>query len=243
MRRHDLALGRDHDAVDVALDADRLERERARHAVATAVEGDGLVLVDRDRRANHAGVKPMPGQRRRRSQILSEVVLDQKRTEERLHDPLMLGLAATVKERVQFIEISNPRHGRREPLLHGLDSGFGIGLLVTAAGHAEAGLEDVEAGQRRVAGMTLALASQEDQRSDGFGIVPPDFLGNGSEKLEGRDHPFEDRLSALKRQGQDEGGVGVGPGRHQERDELAPVGEVDVDVSEIGFETLTGKMS
>ena len=28
VRRHDLALRRDHDAVDVALDADRLERER-----------------------------------------------------------------------------------------------------------------------------------------------------------------------------------------------------------------------
>ena len=61
-------------------------------------------------------------------------------------------------------------------------------------------------------------------------------LGTRAEELEGGDHAFEDRLGALEGQGQDEGGVGVGPGGDEERDEPAAVGEVDVDVAEVGFE-------
>ena len=86
--------------------------------------------------------------------------------------------------------------------------------------------------------MALAFASQEDQRGDGLGVVPPNLLGHGPEELEGRDHPFEDRLGALEGQRQDEGSVRVGPGRDQERHEPAAVGEIDVDVAEIGLEAL-----
>ena len=241
--RDDLAVRHDHDAVDVALDRHHLECERPRHAVTVAVEGDGLILVDRDRGLDHAGVEPMPGQRRRRGEVLGEAVLDRERAEERLHDAVALGLAALAKERVQFIEIGDAGHGRGEPLLHGLDGPLGVGLLVAAGRHAEERGEDVVAGQRRVARMELAFASQEDQRGDGPGVVPPDFLGDGAEELEGGDHAFEDRLGALEGQRQDEGGVRVGPGRDQERDEPAAVGEVDVDVAEIGFEALAREMS
>ena len=68
----------DHDAVDVALDRHHLERERPGHAVAVAVEGDGLILVDGDRGVDHAGVEPMRGQRRRRGEVLGEAVLDRR---------------------------------------------------------------------------------------------------------------------------------------------------------------------
>ena len=91
--------------------------------------------------------------------------------------------------------------------------------------------------------MELAFAPLEDQRGDGPGVVPPDLLGHGAEELEGRDHAFEDGLGALEGQGQDEGGVGVGPGRDQERHEPAAVGEVDVDVAEIGLEALAREMA
>ena len=90
--------------------------------------------------------------------------------------------------------------------------------------------------------MELTFAALEDQRGDGLGIVPPDFPGNGPEELEGRDHPFEDRLGALEGQGQDERGVRVGPGRDQERHEPAAVGEVDVDVAEVGLEAMAREM-
>ena len=97
-------------------------------------------------------------------------------------------------------------------------------------------------GQRRVSRMDLAFASLEDQRGDGPGIIPPDLPGHAAEELEGGDHPFEDGLGPLERQGQDERGVGVGPGGDEERDGPAALGEVDVDVAEIGFEAMSREM-
>ena len=44
-------------------------------------------------------------------------------------------------------------------------------------------------------------------------------------------------------QRQDEGSIRVGPGRNQEGHEPATVREIDVDVSEIGFEALAGEVS
>ena len=90
--------------------------------------------------------------------------------------------------------------------------------------------------------MKLALASLQDQGGDGLGIVPPDFLGDAAEELEGGDHAGEDRLGALEGEGQNERGVGVGPGGDQERNEPPAVGKVDVDVAEIGLETLAWEM-
>ena len=117
------------------------------------------------------------------------------------------------------------------------------GFSLPRAGMQKTGIEDVVAGQRGVAGMELAFAPLEDQRSDSLGVVPPDLLGDGAEELEGGDHAFEDRLGALERQGDHEGGVGVGPGGDEEGDVPPTVGEVDVDVSEVGFEALAGEMS
>ena len=91
--------------------------------------------------------------------------------------------------------------------------------------------------------MDLALTSLQDHGGDCLGIVPPDFLGNGSEELEGRDHAFEDCLGALKRQCQNEGIIRVGPGCDQERNKPSAVGKVDVDMAEIRFEALARKMA
>jgi hypothetical protein len=105
------------------------------------------------------------------------------------------------------------------------------------------GVEDVVPGQRGVPRVELTVAPLKDQRSHRFWIIPPDFLGYGAKELEGRDHAFEDRLGALEGERQHEGGVGVGPGGDEEGDELAAVGEVDVDVAEIGFEALAREMT
>ena len=101
----------DHDPVDVALDRHHLERERAGHAVTVGVEGDGLVLVHGDGGADHAGVEPVLRQRRRRGEILGEAVLDRERAEERLDDPLPLGLAPFAKESCSIHR--GPRPGAR----------------------------------------------------------------------------------------------------------------------------------
>ena len=104
-------------------------------------------------------------------------------------------------------------------------------------------LEDVMAGQGRVARVDLAFAPLEDQRGDGPGVVPPDLPGHAAEELEGGDHAVEDGLGPLERQGQDERGVGVGPGGDEERDGPAAVGEVDVDVAEVGLEASAREMA
>jgi hypothetical protein len=98
------------------------------------------------------------------------------------------------------------------------------------------------AGQRRVARLELAFPPEVDQRGDGPGVVPPNLLGDRTEELEGRDHPLEDRLGTFEGQRQDEGGVGVRPGRDQKRHEPAALGKINVDVPEIGFETLTWRV-
>ena len=74
-----------------------------------------------------------------------------------------------------------------------------------------------------------------------LGLSHQTSLAYGAKELEGGDHAVEDRLGALERQCQDEGGVGVGPGGDEERDEAAAVGEVDVDVAEVGLEPLAGE--
>jgi hypothetical protein len=128
--------------------------------------------------------------------------------------------------------------GGGKSLLNGLDGAFGVRFLVTAGRQAEERREDVVAGQRRVSRLESAFSPEEDQRGDSPRVVPPNFLGHRPEKLEGRDHPFENRLGAFKGESQDERSVGVRPGRDQKRHEPAALGEIDVDVPEIGFETL-----
>ena len=90
--------------------------------------------------------------------------------------------------------------------------------------------------------MELTFAPFEDQRGDRFGVVPPDLLGNGAKELEGGDHAMEDRFGALARQGDHEGSVRVGPGGDEEGDLPPTVGEVDVNVTEVGLEALAGEM-
>jgi hypothetical protein len=52
------------------------------------------------------------------------------------------------------------------------------------------------------------------------------------------DSAVEDGLGACGGQGEDERGVGGGPDGPQEGDEASAVGEVNVDVSEVGLETV-----
>ena len=118
------------------------------------------------------------------------------------------------------------------------DGPLGVGLLLAPSRHAEEEIEDVVAGQLGVAGMVPALASLEDERGNGPGVVPPDLLEDAAEELEGPDHAFEDRLRALEVESQNEGSVRVGPGRDQEGNLPPAIGEIDVDVAKIGLEAL-----
>ena len=173
----DLALGHDHHAVDVALDRDHPERECPGHAVAVAVEGDGLILVDRRLRGGsrrgrtdaRAAAPPPRGPRR--------VGLRSGTGRRATARPAARSASQRLrKNAVQFLEIGDTRHRRGEPALHGLDGPLGVGLLVAAGGHAEEGVEDVVAGQRGVPRVELAVTPLKDQRSNsswGYPTRPP----------------------------------------------------------------------
>jgi hypothetical protein len=98
------------------------------------------------------------------------------------------------------------------------------------------GIEGVVSGECSVPRVEPPLSPLKDQRRHRLWVVPPDFPGDAREEVERGDHAFEDRLGAFERQRHDEGGVGVGPGGDEEGNEVSAVGEVDVDVTEIGFE-------
>ena len=74
-----------------------------------------------------------------------------------------------------------------------------------------------------------------------LGLSHQTSLGT-AEELEGGDHAFEDGLGAFEGQRENEGIVRVGPGGDEEGDGPAALGEVDVDVAEIGFEPMARKM-
>ena len=185
----------------------------------------------------------MEGKRRRDSLFFGEPRLDLERAEVRLNRPPLLGFAALAEVSIQRVEMSHAWHRRGETALHGLDSRLGIGLLIAASRHAEKWIEGVVIGQGSVPRMNLALASWKDQGGDGPGIVPPDLLGDAAKELEGRDHAGEDRLGALKRESQNERIVRIGPGGGQDRNNPLAVGELDVDMTEIGLEALAWEMS
>ena len=165
----------------------------------------------------------MRGQSRCRGEILGEAILDGERAQERLHDALVLGLATGAKERIQLRQIGHPRHRGGKATLDRLDGGFGVRLLIPTPGHAELGFERVVSGQGLVAGMKLALPPPE--------IAWPRSWANRHTswdlaRTERTDHAFEDGLGALKRYAAK--GALSRPGCHEERNELAAVGKVDV---------------
>ena len=75
-----------------------------------------------------------------------------------------------------------------------------------------------------------------------MGLSHQTSLGAQPKNSKAVDHAFEDRLGALKRQGQNEGVIRVGPGGDEEGDLPPALGEIDVDVTEISLEPLAGKM-
>lgn len=239
---HLAAIHDDH-PVDVPLDRHRAEGQGPGDAVAAGVQGHGLVLVHRHRRVDHAGVERPAGEGRGGGEVLGQPVGDPERPVDRLHGPVAFGEARLAQGDVQLVEPGDAGHRRGEPPLDRLDRRLGVGLLVAPGGHAELRLEDVVAGQGGVARVDLPLAALEDQAGDGPGIVPPDLARHATEEGEGLGHAMEDRLGPLERQGQHERRIGVGPDGDQEGDEPASVGEVDMDVPEVGLEPLAREVS
>ena len=143
---------------------------------------------------------------------------------------------------VQLVEVGDPGDRGGEAALDRLDRALGVGFLVAVGRQAIAGIEDVVARQRGVAGMGLAAAPREDELGHGLGVVPPDLPGNGGEEVEGGHHAGQDGFGAFGGQREDERVVGVGPDGDEEGDLTSAIGKVDLNVPEIGFEPMSRRM-
>jgi hypothetical protein len=93
-----------------------------------------------------------------------------------------------------------------------------------------------------VAGMQCPLAATMDEPGDGFGVVPPQLARDASEKGESFDQSVENGLGPLRGNRDGEGAVGITPGGDQHGHLSAAIGEVNVDVTEVGFDAIAGRV-
>lgn len=115
-----------------------------------------------------------------------------------------------------------------------------VALLLRPPHQAEQWREGIVADQGLVTLVQAALAADEQLRRHCLGIVPPQLVGHAAVKGQGFDQAVQDGLGLLAGQGQGEGAIGVCPRRHQDRDQLPTVGEIDVDVAEVALQPLAG---
>jgi hypothetical protein len=90
--------------------------------------------------------------------------------------------------------------------------------------------------------MPVHLAVATGQQSDRHRgrIVPPDFSRDTVEKLKRLHHAFQNRLGAFGWQRDRKRRVGVRPDQNQHRNLSPPVGKIDIDLAEVGFQPLAG---
>ena len=81
------------------------------------------------------------------------------------------------------------------------------------------------------------LPALEDVDRHRLRVVPPQFDRHGSEERERFDHAVQDRLGPFRGQGDGQRCVRVTPGDDQDRNLPPTIGEVDVDVPEVGLGT------
>ena len=86
------------------------------------------------------------------------------------------------------------------------------------------------------------MATDADVNGDRSGVVPPEFVGHPFEESEGFDETVEHGFGAFGGQGDGEGSVGVAPSGDEDGNEFSSFGEVDVDVSEVGFAAMAGEV-
>jgi hypothetical protein len=155
-------------------------------------------------------------------------------------DAFAVTQAAGAQVRVQLGQVLDLGHGRGPVALQLANTAFDVRLLLRLANHAEARLESVVTDQGLIAIVELTLPADEQVRHHCLGIVPPQLARHATEERERLDQAMQDRLGAFGRQRDSEGAIGIGPGREQHGHQPAAVGEIDVDVAEVGFEPLSG---
>jgi hypothetical protein len=146
--------------------------------------------------------------------------------------------AAVAQVGVELGQVLDGGHRRAPLLLQELHPSLDTRLLLGTPHHAEQGLEIVVTGQGLIASVDLPLPAYEDVRRQRGGIVPPYLMWHATEEPERFDEAVQDRLGPLGWQGDGEGTIGIRPGHQQDRHLPATVGEIDVHMTKVRFETL-----
>ena len=233
----DLAAGHHDDPVDVALDRHRPERPGPRHAVAVGVEAPPSGTCRRRPGCSTQGSNARRGSRAaaatssaKRSPMTNAPEADRtvRRRSSRHRVPHVF---------VQLGEAGDARHGRGEPPLHGRAR---RSRRRASRGPAPAGRTWARRCSgwpgRRSGGGGGARRPRRIVVATVLGLSHQTSRGTAAKNSKARTMPCEDGLGALGRQGDGERGVGVGPDGHQDGDLAAAVGEVDVDVPEVGLQ-------
>lgn len=141
---------------------------------------------------------------------------------------------------IQLRQVADTRHRRGPVALQMANAALDVSLLLRPAHQTEQRREGIVTDQSLITLVQPAFAADKQLRRHRFGIVPPQLVGHAAIEGEGFDQAVQDGLGLLAGQGQGEGAVRVGPGRHQDRDETPAIGEIDVDVAEVALQPLAG---
>ncbi len=233
------SVGHDLDSIHIRFDRHRLERPAAGNAVTVRVEPHGLVLVHLGR----LGDEGIEGTRRQRQGSLSILL---KQLSNRLcsagHHMIAFGQRTGPQVNIQFGQVLHPGNRGRPVPLQIVHTVLHVRLLVAPRRHAEPRIEAVVAGQRRVALLNLPLAALQDGGGHALGIIPPDLPGHTLEESQAFDHAGQDRLRLLTRQRHRKTKARMTPGQQQDRDQLASLRKVHVDVSEVRLQPSARRM-
>lgn len=235
MAGNQLAAEYDLDAIDIDLQRHLLKSSTTRHAVTIGVEADHLILVDLGRRTQ-AGVEGRGGQGQGPLLLPREALADGLALTGL--EPRAVAQAAAPQVGVQLGQVPRLRYRRRPVALQMPHPPLDVRLLLRPTYQTKQRLKGVMTAQRLIAVVHLARAAEGQVRRQRLGIVPPHFVRHTAEELKTFDHAVQNGLGPLGRQRQGERGIGVSPGEQQHRHLPTALGEVDVDVAEVGFEAL-----
>jgi hypothetical protein len=232
-----LAAGHDLDVFHIGFHRHRREGVRPRHAVGVVVETHRLVLVHQAR-LRQARIERPRRQPQRRGALALETLANRL---------FLTGLRAVAVAQttgaevgVQLAPVARLRHRRGPVLLQELHPALDARLFLRPPHQAELRREVVMAGQSQVVLVDLAATALKQVRHHGLGVVPPDLVRHTPEKRECLDQAVQNRLGPLAGHCHRERTIRVAPGHHQHRHLPPPVGKIDVDVPEVGFQALAG---
>ena len=227
------------DPIHIRLNRHGPEGPATRNAVAVRIEPHRLILVHfrylRDKRIERT---------RRQGQSRLLVLLKELPDGLRLTRPHMItfGHRARPQVGIQLGQVLYPGNRSRPVPLQIVHAVFHVGLLVAPSRHAEPRIKPIMTGQGRVPLLQPTPPAPQDRRGHRLGIIPPDLPGHTTEEREAFDHARQNRLRLFARQRQRKPKARVTPRQQQYGHLPAPIGEIDVDVSEVSFQAPARQM-